>query len=406
MPVYDYTALDGKGKTLSGIVDADSPAGARQKLRAAGNYPVAVREVSNLSAQRAESSLFKCFQRVKPAEIAMMTRQLGTLMTAGFPLVAALDALIPQTRSPRLKNQMTRIKDAIVGGSSLSDALAEISGTFSPLYISMVRAGESSGTMELVLERLAEMIEKQQMVKQRITSAMTYPVFMTIIGAGILLFLITYIVPTIAGLFADMKQVLPAPTRILIGISQALKLWWWLIPIGIILMVLSIRYVRGTVSGRHTLDKALLLQPIIGDFLRKLSAARIARTLGLLLENGVSLLSALEIVKNIAGNGCIADAIEAAANQVRQGQGLAGSLDATRQFPPLFIQMIQVGEQSGALESLLKKVADLFENEVESALMRMASLLEPVMILIMGVMVGFIVLSICLPIFEMNQLIH
>ncbi len=406
MPVYDYTALDGKGKTLSGIVDADSPAGARQKLRAAGNYPVAVREVSNLSAQRAESSLFKCFQRVKPAEIAMMTRQLGTLMTAGFPLVAALDALIPQTRSPRLKNQMTRIKDAIVGGSSLSDALAEISGTFSPLYISMVRAGESSGTMELVLERLAEMIEKQQMVKQRITSAMTYPVFMTIIGAGILLFLITYIVPTIAGLFADMKQVLPAPTRILIGISQALKLWWWLIPIGIILMVLSIRYVRGTVSGRHTLDKALLLQPIIGDFLRKLSAARITRTLGLLLENGVSLLSALEIVKNIAGNGCIADAIEAAANQVRQGQGLAGSLDATRQFPPLFIQMIQVGEQSGALESLLKKVADLFENEVESALMRMASLLEPVMILIMGVMVGFIVLSICLPIFEMNQLIH
>jgi general secretion pathway protein F len=404
MPVYEYTALDGKGNTLSGIVDADSPAGARQKLRAAGNYPVAVREAASLSAQH-PTLFFKRFRRVRHSELAIMTRQLGTLMTAGFPLVAALDALIPQTRSSLLKNQLTRIKDAIVGGSSFSQALSMVP-TFSPLYINMIQAGESSGTMELVLDRLAEMIEKQQQVVQRITSAMTYPVFMTLIGAGILLFLITYIVPTIAGLFADMKQVLPAPTRILIGISQLLKLWWWLIPIAIVFLILSYHRVRNTVSGRHAIDRTLLSLPILGDFLRKLSAARLARTLGLLLENGVSLLTALEIVKNIAGNVLIADAVESAAKKVRQGQGLAVSLDATRQFPALFIQMIQVGEQSGALESLLKKVADLFENEVESALMRMASLLEPVMILIMGVMVGFIVLSICLPIFEMNQLIR
>jgi general secretion pathway protein F len=406
MPVYEYTALDVKGNTVSGIVDADSPAAARQKLRAGGNYPVAVKEAADPSALHADSLLFKRFRRVRPSEIAMMTRQLGTLMTAGFPLVAALDALIPQTRSPHLKNQLTRIKDAIVGGSSLSDALGEIPGAFSPLYINMVRAGESSGTMELVLDRLAELIEKQQQVMQRITSAMTYPIFMTVIGAGILLFLVTYIVPTIAGLFADMKQVLPLPTRVLIGISNVLKLWWWLIPICITILILCFRHVRRTVSGRHALDRTLLSLPLIGDFLRKLSAARIARTLGLLLENGVSLLSALEIVENIAGNVLIAEAVEAAANQVRQGRGLAMSLDAGNQFPALFIQMIQVGEQSGALESLLKKVADLFENEVESALMRLASLLEPIMILIMGVMVGFIVLSICLPIFEMNQLIQ
>ncbi|MFH0997778.1 MAG: type II secretion system inner membrane protein GspF [Pseudomonadota bacterium] len=404
MPVYEYTALDVKGNTLSGIVDAESPAGARQKLRAAGNYPVAVKEAVRLSVQQS-TLFFKRFRRVRHSELAIMTRQLGTLMTAGFPLVAALDALIPQTRSPLLKNQLTRIKDDIVGGSSLSHALSTVSNTFSPLYINMIQAGESSGTMELVLDRLAEMIEKQQQVTQRVTSAMTYPVFMTLIGAGILLFLITYIVPTIAGLFADMKQVLPAPTRILIGISRLLQRWWWLIPIAIVLFIPSFQRLRNTVSGRHAIDRTLLSLPILGDFLRKLSAARLARTLGLLLGNGVSLLSALEIVKNIAGNVLIADAVEAAAEKVRQGQGLAGSLEATRQFPALFIQMIQVGEQSGALENLLKKVADLFENEVETALMRMASLLEPVMILIMGVMVGFIVLSICLPIFEMNQLI-
>lgn len=405
MPVYEYTALDVRGNTLSGIVDADSPAGARQKLRAAGNYPVAVTEAASLSVQQS-TLFFKRFRRVRHSELAIMTRQLGTLMTAGFPLVAALDALIPQTRSPLLKNQLTRIKDAIVGGSSFSQALSTDSNTFSPLYINMIQAGESSGTMELVLDRLAEMIEKQQQVTQRITSAMTYPVFMTLIGAGILLFLITYIVPTIAALFADMKQVLPAPTRILIAASQILKLWWWVFPIAIAFFILSFQRLRNTISGRHAIDRGMLSLPIMGEFLRKLSAARLARTLGLLLENGVSLLSALEIVKNIAGNVIIADAVEAAANKVRQGQGLAGSLDATRQFPSLFIQMIQVGEQSGALESMLKKVADLFENEVESALMRMASLLEPVMILIMGVMVGFIVLSICLPIFEMNQLIR
>lgn len=405
MPVYEYTALDVKGNTLSGIVDADSPAGARQKLRAAGNYPVAVREAISLSAQQS-TLFFKRLRRVRQSELAIMTRQLGTLMTAGFPLVAALDALIPQTRSPQLKNQLTRIKDVIVGGSSFSQALSTVSNTFSPLYINMIQAGESSGTMELVLDRLAEMIEKQQQIAQRVTSAMTYPVFMTLIGAGIMLFLITYIVPTIAGLFADMKQVLPVPTRILIAASQILKLWWWLIPIAIVIIILGFQRVRNTVSGRYAIDSALLSLPIMGNFLRKLSAARLARTLGLLLENGVSLLSALEIVKNIAGNVLIADAVEAAANKVRQGQGLAGSLGATRQFPALFIQMIQVGEQSGALESLLKKVANLFENEVESALMRMASLLEPIMILIMGVMVGFIVLSICLPIFEMNQLIR
>jgi len=405
MPVYEYTALDATGRSLSGIVDADSPTGARQKIRAVGNYPVAVREAVNQTS-RQPSLFYNLFHRVKLSEIAIMTRQLGTLMNAGFPLVAALDALISQSLSSQLNNQLTRIKDAVVGGSSFSQALLSHPNTFSPLYINMIQAGESSGTMELVLDRLAEMIEKQEQVKQRIISAMTYPVFMTIIGAGILLFLITYIVPTIAGLFADMKQVLPMPTRILIGASRVLKVWWWLIPVVIVLTILSFYRIQNTVSGRHAIDRTLLSIPLMGDFLRKLSVARLARTLGLLLENGVSLLSALGIVKNISGNVLIAEAVETSSDKVRQGQGLAASLDATRQFPSLFIQMIQVGEQSGSLEGLLKKVAELFENEVESALMRMASLLEPAMILIMGVMVGFIVLSICLPIFEMNQLIR
>jgi general secretion pathway protein F len=406
MPVYEYTALGVKGNTISGIIDADNPSGARLKLRTAGIYPVTVNEVSNLPPKYVFTSFFKRFQRADTLELAMMTRQLGTLMNAGFPLVNALDALIPQTRSFQLKNQLTRIKDAIVGGSSFAEALSSTSSTFPELYINMIRAGETSGTLELVLDRLAEMIEKQLHLTQRITSAMTYPVFMSVIGIAILLFLLTYIVPTIVSLFADMKQVLPLPTRLLIFVSGILKLWWWTIPLGIISSAIYIRYARNTKSGRLFTDRLFLSLPVAGDILRKLYAARVARTLGLLLENGVSLLSAMEIVKKIAGNTLVMDAVETASDDVRQGRTLAVSLEKTRQFPGILIQMIQVGEQSGALEKLLTKAADLFENEVETLLTRMASLLEPIMILFMGVMVGFVVLSICLPIFEMNQLVH
>lgn len=406
MPVYEYTALDAKGNSSSGMVDADSPAAARQKIRMAGNYPVAVRETADLAVSR-EIHFLSRFRRIRHADLAVMTRQLGTLMAAGFPLVAALDALIPQTRSPRLQHHLYRIKDAVVGGCSLSQAMAEgASGAFPALYVNMIRAGESSAAMERVLDRLAEMIEKEEQVRQRIISALIYPVFMTVIGAGILFFLITYIVPTIAGLFADMRQVLPLPTRMLIAFSRFVQRGWWLIPVAGILIFLGLRQIRQTASGRFATDGALLSLPIAGDYLRKLSAARISRTLGLLLQNGVSLLSALEIVQNVSGNAVIAEAVSSAADSVRQGQGLARSLDATSRFPDLFIQMIQVGEQSGALETLLKKVAEFYETEVESAMTRLASLMEPVMILVMGVMVGFIVLSICMPIFEMNQLVH
>ena len=406
MPVFEYTALDVKGKTITGILDADSSSAARQKLRASGSYPVAVRETISASSSSPSDSVFQRFRRVKSTDLAMMTRQLGTLLSAGFPLVAGLDALIPQTRSLLLKNQLTRIKDAVVGGSSLSAALSAHPRTFSPIYINMVHAGESSGTQEIVFDRLADMIEKRQLVIQRITSAVTYPIFMAVVGAVILVFLITYIVPTITVIFADMKQVLPVPTRILIAFSQILKTWGWLFFIGGILAVLTGHYIRNTVSGRLTMDRALLTLPIAGELIRKISAARVARTLGSLLENGVSMLLALEIVKNSVGNTVISQAMENAAVQVRQGQGLARSMEAGGLFPDLFIQMIQVGEQSGALENLLKRTADLFENEVESSLMRMASLLEPSIILVMGVWVGFIVLSICLPIFEMNQLVR
>jgi general secretion pathway protein F len=283
--------------------------------------------------------------------------------------------------------------------------LSLYSGTFSSLYVNMVQAGETSGTLEIVLERLADITEKQQALKQRIRSALYYPVFMSLVGALVLFLLLTFIVPSITSIFTDMDQVLPAPTRFLIGISGFFKIYWWLILIFIAGILLTFKGIKKTVKGRYLFDKTTLFLPGFGLLAKKLAVARFARTLSSLLENGVSMLIALGIVKNIVGNVLISDVIEEASKEVGKGQGLGSSLAGSEVFPDLSIQMIQVGEQSGELENMLNKIADVFENEVETSIMSMTSLLEPVMILIMGVVVGFIVLSICIPIFEMNQLI-
>ena len=407
MPVYEYNALDKKGKTVSGIMDAESATAARQKLRGQGIFPVNIQEAIDSAPLKKYRffSLTGALIRVRASEIALTTRQLATLVGAGFPLVSALDTLIPQTKSRALKKTLAKVKDSILGGNSFSGALTPYAGIFSPLYVNMIRAGESSGTLDIVLDRLADLTENQEALKNKINSALAYPVFMALVGAAVLFFLMSFVVPNITGIFAEMKQNLPAPTLLLIGISNFLKSYGWLaIPL-IILATAGIRSFKKTRQGRRLIDKAALQIPGIGPMLCKLSVARFSRTLASLLENGVSMLTALDIVKNIAGNILISDAIEAAATAVGKGQGLGASMAESKVFPMLSIQMVQVGEQSGELETMLNKIADVFEKEVESTVLRTTSLLEPVMILVMGVAVGLIVLSICLPIFEMQRFI-
>ena len=408
MAVFEYSALDDRGKKVSGIIDADSAAGARQKLRAARIFPVSVHEAraGEVRPERQAFSWGRRRGRIRPAEAAMLTRQLATLLGAGFPLVPALDTLLSQGRSHTFNRILAQVKDSVVAGSSFAAALARYPGTFSTLFINMVRAGESSGTLEIVLDRLAEIGEKQEELKNRIRSAMTYPLLMLAVGLLVLFFLLTYIVPSITAIFSDMNQVLPAPTRFLIRVSALVQSGWWLLLLAIAGLVVLVRMLGKTAKGRFLIDRTLLRLPALGVLVRKMAVARFSRTLGSLLENGVVLLSALEIVKNVVGNVLLADAVAAAAREVGKGQGLGNALAASRVFPDLPIQMICVGEQSGQLEAMLYKVADVYENEVQATILRMTSLLEPVMILLMGVVVGFIVLAICLPIFEMNTLIR
>ncbi len=408
MAVFEYRALDKKGKTISGIIDAESSFSARQKLRATQVFPVSITEVDKNISPKSKLGFIQnvsLFHRISPSEITLYTRQLSTLVGSGFPLVSAIDSLIRQTRSQIFKKKLAQIKDAIVEGNSFAGALSQYPEIFPPFYVNMVRAGESSGTLEIVLERLADMSERRQNLKHRIRAALAYPFLMLAIGLLVLFFLLTYIVPGITAIFDEMNQVLPVYTRLLISVSHFFKIYWWAFLILILLAAGVFCFAKQTQRGKKVLDLWLLKLPGVGIMLKKMAAARFSRTLGSLLENGVSMLPAMEIVKNIVGNVMVAEVVARAADSVGKGQPLGYALDEEGVFPLLCIQMIQVGEQSGELEKMLFKVADVLESEVESAILSLTSLLEPLMIVFMGVIVGFIVLSICLPIFEMNQLV-
>ena len=404
MPVYEYTALNKKGKTISGLIDSENIRTAKTKLRSTAIYPVSITEVDEqIDKYKQRLSFFQ--SKIRISEISMMTRQLATLISAGFPLTTALNTMLPQTKKESFKRVLSRIKDSIEEGSSFAEALAKYPSIFSNIYLNMVRAGEASGTLEIVLERLADISEKQHHLNSKIKSAMAYPLLMTFVGAGVLFFLLTVIVPNITSIFVEMNQALPLTTQILIYTSSFLRQWWLLILVFILLMVILYKIAKKNLSFQLFFDRFILRIPVFGDLVQKIAVARFTGTLGTLLENGVSLLSALEIVKNVTGNKIIENAIIDAAKEVERGNELGSALGRNKNFPYLAVQMIKIGEQSGSLEPMLKKTATVYENEVETTIIGMTSLMEPVIILIMAFVVGFIVLSICLPIFEMNQLV-
>ncbi len=407
MPVYEYTALDRSGKNISGIIDADSSAVARQKLRNSGKYPVQVKETTTKvkSEQGTGLTLPSFFNRVSADDIHALTRQLATLLNAGIPLVAALDALMEQTTSPPLKKIVAQIKESVNEGNSLTASLARHPKLFSNIYLNMVRAGEASGSLDVVLERLADFGEHQQALKGRFQAALVYPIFMAIVGAGVLFFLLSFVVPNLTRIFTEMKQVLPLPTTILIWFSDFMRSYWWVIVAVIVVIVVAVREAIKKPKGRYFWDRLKLRLPVIGQINRKIALSRFGRTLGSLLQSSVPLITSLQIVRNIVNNALIGDVIDEAIEDIQAGKSLKLALSRSEWFPPVFRQMVSVGEQSGDLEGMLHKIADAYEREVETRITGMTSLIEPIMILLMAVVVGFIVISILLPIFEMNQMV-
>ena len=408
MPVYEYTALDPGGKKRRGIIEADSLASARQKIRQGGGYPVDISETVPKGRSRKTGSLFSLQfgPRVRQQEIHLITRQLATLLEAGIPLVQALNGLIEQTGNRTLKTIIAQIKDSVNEGNTLTAALSEHPRLFSRIYVNMVRAGEASGSLDVVLERLAEFGENQQALKSRITAALIYPIFMAVIGTGVLFMLITFIVPGITKVFENSQQALPMITILLIRVSSFLQHYWWLLLLALTSLFLLLRFSLRRPAGRRLWDRMKLTLPLLRDLNIKLASARFGRTLASLLQAGVPLVTALQIVKNILNNVLLAEVLERACEELEKGKSLSGILRGNRWFPPMLVQMIGVGEQSGALEKMLSRAADSYEKEVEARIIALTSLIEPVMIIGMGVAVAIIVISILLPIFEMNQLIR
>lgn len=408
MPVYEYEAIDKKGKAVNGIIDADSTGAARQKLRTTGVYPVKVKETHSRSAAgRVHAFSLAVFdQKVRSEEVYAMTRQLSTLLAAGIPLISALDALIHQVSGAGLKKVLSHVKESINEGNSLTASLSKHPKLFSNVYINMVRAGEASGALDVVLDRLADFGEHQLSLKRRFKAALVYPIFMAGIAGLVLFFLVTFIVPTITQIFVEMEQTLPLPTIVLIAVSKFMRAFWWLLLLVLFLALMALKEFIQKPRGKYLWDDLRLRLPIIGPINRKLALARFGRTLGSLLQSGAPLLASLQIVRNIVNNVLIAKVIDEAVEEIRAGKSMHSTLAQSRWFPPMVVQMISVGEQSGELENMLSKVADAYENEVEAHVLGISSMIEPVMILCMGMVVFFIVISILLPIFEMNQMIN
>jgi len=415
MPVYAYKGLTNEGKAIAGVIDADSPKGARLKLRRTGVYPT---DLSEERAQRAaaaaaepgssrlQANFGQLFERITPQDLALMTRQLSTLVGAGLPLVECLGALIEQIDNARIKRTLSQVREQVVEGRAFADALRDHPKVFSDLYVNMVRAGEASGALDVVLLRLAEYTESAAKLRSKVQTAMTYPVLMSVAGGTIMIFLLAFVVPKVTRIFAETKQALPLMTVVLLAISNFMAQYWWVLVCGAIAAIVAVRVSVRTPAGRLRYDGYLLRFPYFGKLIKKVALARFSRTLSTLLSSGIPLLSALDIVRNVVDNAVLSQAIENARNSIREGQSIAPPLRKSGLFPPLVLHMVAVGEKSGELEEMLSRAADAYDNEVEASVAAMTSILEPVMILIMGAIVLFIVLAILLPIFALNDIVH
>jgi general secretion pathway protein F len=401
VPVYAYKGLSTEGRAVAGVVDAESARSARLKLRRTGVFPTDLTE-DRAPAGRRVALGAGMRERVPTQELAAATRQLATLIAAGLPLVEALAALADQTEREHLSRAIVQIRERVTEGRSLADALVEHPRLFSPLYVNMVRAGEVSGALDIVLGRLADYTENQARLLGKVRTALIYPAVMLLLGGAILFFLVSYVVPKVTRIFQDTQQQLPRVTLILIAVSDFTARWWWLLLLLAGAAALAARaYVR-TPAGRERFDGWLLRVPYVGRLVQKVAVARFARTLSTLLASGIGLLQALDIVRNIVDNRVIARAIENARDAIREGQSIAPPLRDSGVFPPLVVHMVAVGERSGQLEAMLGKAADAYDNEVENAVTSLTTVLEPLLIVFMGVVVLFIVLAILLPIFELN----
>lgn len=411
MPVYAYKGVSQAGKPTKGTITAEGIRAARTKMRSTGVFLTEIAETqaasaSESSAARTGASRFNIQislpTRIPPLERAMATRQLATLVGAGVPLVESLTALVEQTEHRALRSVFAQVREKVNEGSSMADALT---GTrrFDNLYISMVRAGEASGALEAVLARIADYLEDQVRLNSRVLSILTYPLFMLVFAGVVVGVMVTLVLPQITELLLSQNLDLPWYTVAVIGASDVLRGYWWLLILMGIGLGLGYRAVGRTESGRMALDRFWLRVPVVGRVIRFLAIARFTRTLGSLLASSVNIVQALNIARHVANNAVFEQAADDARESILEGAALALPLRQSGQFPPLVTTMVEVGERSGDLEGMLIKVADTYEEQVETSVTRLTSLLEPLLILLMVGVVGIIIMAVLMPMLQLTE---
>jgi general secretion pathway protein F len=404
MPLFRYKAFTAAGETLSGQMEAASVEDVVARLQDAGNMPVEAVPASAADGGGLFGAMFKRAE-MKPDQVLQFTQQLATLLGAGQPLDRALQILLDLPESEQARRLIERIRDAVRGGAPLSAGLEQQGTVFSRLYINMVRAGEVGGSLHDTLKRLADYLERSKSLREAVINALIYPAILVFMVIASLVLLLGYVVPQFMPLFQDMGAELPLLTKIVLATGDALNAAWWAIIVVIAIAVWLFRRQLNDPPRRLRFDAWLLRRGRIGDLVAKLETARLARTLGTLVHNGVPLLAALTISRNVMGNSALAEALDDTAKDVKTGNGLAVSLAKSKQFPRLALQMVQVGEESGALDSMLLKVADIFDVEVRNTLDRLLAAMVPLLTIIMAGVIAMIVLAILLPILDLSSVV-
>jgi type IV pilus assembly protein PilC len=400
MPNYSWKGRTRAGKAQEGVLVADSKEAVIAMLRKQQITVTAVTEKGK------EFALPKMGGGISRKEIAIFTRQFSVMIDAGLPLVQCLEILGSQQDNRVFQKVLFEVRQDVESGSTLADALRKHPKAFDDLYANMVAAGEAGGILDTILQRLSTYIEKIVKLRSAVRSAMVYPVAVVVIAIGVVTIILWKVIPTFAALFAGLGAQLPLPTRITIFLSEMIGRWWWVI-FGLIgLTIFAINRYHKTYQGRRVIDGLLLKLPVLGNVLKKIAVARFCRTLGTLVSSGVPILEGLQITAHTAGNAVVEDAIMLTRKSIEEGKTISEPLKSTDVFPPMVVQMVAVGEQTGALETMLNKIADFYEDEVDEATANLLALLEPIMICFLGVVIGGIVVSMYLPMFELINKIN
>lgn len=402
-PIFDYKAINPTGKALKGIVEAENNKAARAKLKKQGLMVTTITE-KTAAKPSASASLPFLGGNVGARETTMMTRQLASLVKANIPLVEALNALVDQTENEKLKVILAQVRQNVNEGSSLAKAVSAHPKAFDNIFVNMIEAGESSGTLGLVLLRLADLKEAQMRLRSKVISGMTYPTLMMVVAGGLMLAIFTFVIPKLTKIFESMNKPVPALTQFLLKTSDVLVNWWFVIfAIGFAIAWIFRKYTNSTI-GREKWDRFKLKIPIVGPLVRMVAVTRFSSTMSTLLGSGVPILASMSIARNLVGNVPIAKAIATAKENITEGQSIAEPLKRSGEFPPMMIHMISIGEKTGELPDMLKNIAETYEEQVNTKIDAMTSLLEPLMIVAMGGAVGFIVVSVFMPLMEIMNI--